>query len=346
MDNEQGSLTRLLAVLPILVELGASRHVTATAEALGIPQSTVSRALARAAAVVGTPLVIRRGRGVELTPAALALVPHAAEAVEQVRLGLAAARQESGKSFGRIRVAFQHTFGEAALPLLVRAFARDNPDVSFDLQQGSRQFCLELLAAGGADLALVAPPPAPSRTIGAEVLYSEPLKLVVPESHPLAGASGARLDAVRDEGFIMLESGYGMRSIVEALCQAAGFRPRVAFQGQDLHTVRGLVSAGLGVAVAPPSRPRVAGSVPTGPPVLPGMPAVRVPAAGLPASRQGRGIAGSAALGWREVDITWPAASRDIGLVWRNRPDGPPQAVRFRDMVLAEGKELLTAAQR
>ena len=85
MDNEQGSLTRLLAVLPILVELGASRHVTATAEALGIPQSTVSRALARAAAVVGTPLVIRRGRGVELTPAALALVPHAAEAVEQVR---------------------------------------------------------------------------------------------------------------------------------------------------------------------------------------------------------------------------------------------------------------------
>jgi len=145
---------------------------------------------------------------------------------------------------------------------------------------------------------------------------------------------------VRDEGFIMLESGYGMRSIVEALCQAAGFRPRVAFQGQDLHTIRGLVSAGLGVAVAPPSRPRAAGSV------LPGPPVAQVPEAELPADRQGRGVAGTTALGWREVDITWPAASRDVGLVWRNRPDGPPQAVRFRDMVLAEGKELLTAARR
>ncbi|MCQ9165835.1 MULTISPECIES: LysR family transcriptional regulator [unclassified Arthrobacter] len=315
MDDDHAELSGLLPVLPILVELGASRHVTATAHALGLPQSTVSRALSRAAAVVGTPLLLRRGRGVELTPAALALIPKAAEALDAVRTGLALARQESGKSFGRIRVAFQHTFGEAALPLLIRAFASDNPGVTFDLQQGSRQFCLDLLESGTADLALVAPPPVPNSVIGAEVLYSEPLKLVVPEGHRLAGSAGTRLDAVRDEGFVMLEPGYGMRSIVEALCHSAGFRPRVAFLGQDLHTIRGLVSAGLGVAVAPPAR------------------------VSLPAPH-------GSVLGWREVDITWPAARRDIGLVWRNRPDGPAQAARFRDMVLAGGRELLGGADR
>ena len=117
MDKDDRDLARLLPVLPILVELGTSRHVTATAEALGIPQSTVSRALARAAGVVGTPLVLPKGRGVELTPAALALIPAAAEALDQVRNGLALARQESGKQFGRIQVAFQHTFGEASLPV-------------------------------------------------------------------------------------------------------------------------------------------------------------------------------------------------------------------------------------
>lgn len=314
MENDTEDLSRLLPVLPIIVELGTSRHVTATAEALGIPQSTVSRALARAADVVGTPLLLRRGRGVELTPAALALIPRAAEVLDQVRAGLALARQESGRSFGRIQVAFQHTFGEATLPLLIRGFARENPGVTFDLQQGSRAFCLELLATGVADLALVAPPPVPSRAIGAEVLYSEPLKLVVPEGHRLASSGGIRLDAVRDEGFVMLEPGYGMRSIVDELCHSAGFRPRVAFQGQDLHTIRGLVSAGLGVAVAPPAQ------------------------ASNQASQRGE-------LGWREVDILWPVARRDIGLVWRNRPDNPAQATRFRDMVLAEGKEILTALQ-
>lgn len=313
MKNHHRELATLLPVLPILVELGASRHVTAAAETLGIPQSTVSRALARAAEVVGTPLVLRKGRGVELTAAALALIPKAAEALDLVRTGLALAREESGAQFGTIQVAFQHTFGEEVLPLLIRAFTQENPGVTFDLQQGSRAFCLDLLEAGSADLALVAPTPSSSRTLGAEVLYSEPLKLVVPADHRFAGKDGkhgVRLDEVRDEPFVMLEPGYGMRSIVESLCHQAGFRPRVAFQGQDLHTVRGLVSAGLGLAVAPPEH-------------------------------TGSEYAQRSGLSRCEVEIAWPAARRDIGLVWRNRPDTTAQATRFRDMVLTEGRSLL-----
>lgn len=314
MENDNRDLSRLLPVLPILVELGASRHVTAAAETLGIPQSTVSRALARAAAVVGTPLVVRKGRGVELTAAALALIPKAGEALELVRAGVLLAREESGQQFGPIQVAFQHTFGEEVLPLLIRAFTQKNPGVTFELQQGSRAFCLEQLAAGAADLALVAPPPASTRSIGAEVLYSEPLKLVVPAGHRLAGGTGIRLDEVRDEEFVMLEPGYGMRSIVESLCQQAGFRPRVAFQGQDLHTVRGLVSAGLGLSIAPAGKAGSRNAVPE-------------------------------MLGWSEIDIAWPPAERDIGLVWRNRPDTSAQASRFRDMVLTEGRALLGSAR-
>ena len=106
-----------------------------------------------------------------------------------------------------------------------------------------------------------------------------------------------------------------MHSIVESLCRRAGFRPRVAFQGQDLHTVRGLVAAGLGIAVAPPER----------------FAAQAAPGGGL---------------GWCEVEILWPSAQRDVGLVWRNRADAPAPATRFRDMVLAEGRELLQMARR
>ena len=54
-------------------------------------------------------------------------------------------------------------------------------------------------------------------------------------------------------------SGYGMRSLTDALFREAGFRPRIAFESQDSHTVRGLVSAGLGVSILPPG-----GSAPGG----------------------------------------------------------------------------------
>lgn len=313
MREEQAELAKLLPVLPILAELGVSGHVSATAEILGIPQSTVSRALSRAAAVVGTPLVTRKGRGIQLTPAALVLIPRITAALDQVQAGLSEARQESGRSFGRISLAFQHTFGEAVLPLLLQQFTRDHPGVTFELQQGSRAFCLDALASGGADLAIVAPPPTPSRSINAEVLYSEALKLVVPAGHRLAGRESARLEEVRGEQFVVLEPGYGMRGIVEQLCKSAGFRPRVAFQAQDAHTIRGLISAGLGVGVVPPAES-------VNPEPVPGP------------------------LGWHELDIEFPPAHRDIGLVWRNRGDEPEQVGRFKAMVLGEGKEQLLAA--
>ena len=75
MDIEHKQLVQLLPILPLLAELGRTQHITETAELLGVPQSTVSRAMARASAVVGTELLVRDGRGVRLTPAAKALLP-------------------------------------------------------------------------------------------------------------------------------------------------------------------------------------------------------------------------------------------------------------------------------
>ena len=46
MDIEHKQLVQLLPLLPLLAELGRTEHVTETAELLGVPQSTVSRALA------------------------------------------------------------------------------------------------------------------------------------------------------------------------------------------------------------------------------------------------------------------------------------------------------------
>lgn len=161
---------------------------------------------------------------------------------------------------GRVAVAFQPTFGEATLPLLIRAFAAEHPAVTFELLQDSRasawrlpRQCLAALADERVDLAIVAPVPAATRTLAAEVLYTEPLRLVVPQNHPLADRSSVRLEEAAADGFVMLGEGFGLRSIFDGLCRQAGFKPRMTFQGQDSRTLRGLVSAGLGVSVLPPA---------------------------------------------------------------------------------------------
>jgi len=322
MDMEHRQLVQLLPLLPLLAELGRTQHVTAAAELLGLPQSTVSRGIARASAIVGTELLIRDGRGVRLTPAAKALMPHIEAALGEFQAGLDLVRHESDVVRGRIAVTFQHTFGEAMLPLLISAFRGRHPQTAFDLSQGSRDGCLAALAAGGADVALTAPVAAPGRTIASAALYREPLRLVVHHRHRLAKRRRVRLEEIRQEPFVAMGPGYGMRSLTDALFREAGFRPRIAFESQDSHTARGLVSAGLGVSILPPG----------------GHAAGRNPAA-----------ANSGDLGWVELALDSRLAFREIGLAWRQRggAETEPDPVRlFRELVLSEGPELLAGFVR
>ncbi|MDR6556094.1 DNA-binding transcriptional LysR family regulator [Arthrobacter pascens] len=319
MDLEHRQLVQLLPILPLLAELGRTQHITETAELLGVPQSTVSRSLARASAVVGTELLIREGRGVRLSPAARTLLPYIESALAEFRAGLDLVRHESEVVRGRIAVAFQHTFGEATLPLLISTFRNRHPQTEFQLSQGARDTCLAELASGAADLALTAPVAAASRTIGSAALYREPLRLVVHHAHRIAGRRSAALADIKGEPFVALGPGYGMRSLTDALFREAGFRPRIAFESQDSHTVRGLVSAGLGVSILPPG--------------------------GSP--RPDR-AARSGDLGWVEIPLDSELAYREIGLAWRERRSGPePEPVRhFRELVLGQGPALLAGLVR
>lgn len=42
-----------------------------------------------------------------------------------------------------------------------------------------------------------------------------------------------------------------MRDLVLDACHQLGFQPNVAFEGEDIDTIRGLVAAGLGVSLLP-----------------------------------------------------------------------------------------------
>ncbi|HKU32160.1 MAG TPA: LysR substrate-binding domain-containing protein [Arthrobacter sp.] len=313
MDIEHKQLVQLLPLLPLLNELGRTEHITETAELLGVPQSTVSRALARASAVVGIELLVREGRGVRLTQAAKSLLPYIESALADVQAGLDTVRHESDVVRGRIAVTFQHTFGEATLPLLMSAFRGRHPSTAFELSQGARAACLDLLTAGDADFALTAPVAGPGRNLGSAGLYKEPLRLVLHHRHPLAERASLRLSELRFEPFVSMGPGYGLRSLTDAIFRDAGFRPRVAFESQDSHTIRGLVSAGLGYSILP------SGGLGPGP----------------------QGVLESTDLGWVEVSLESPLAFREIGIAWRERRKEPDPVRLFRELVLSEGPGLL-----
>ena len=83
--SEFRSVVRLLPVFVVVAEVG---QVTTAAAVLGMPQPTVSRALARLGVLLGTPVVERDGRGITLTAAGRALLPYAQEGVGALERGV------------------------------------------------------------------------------------------------------------------------------------------------------------------------------------------------------------------------------------------------------------------
>jgi DNA-binding transcriptional LysR family regulator len=270
-------------------------HVTRAAHELGVPQSTLSRGMARLEADLGVALFARHGRTVSLTPAGRAFLASAERALAAVEQAAEAVRSDADPETGKVAFGFLHTLGWETVPNLIRGFRADHPRVRFSLVQSYGEAMLDGLRAGELDLCLTSPvPDAPDLAV--RRLAEQRLRLVVPDDHPLAARRRVRLAEAADEPFVTMEPGYGMRRILEALCVQAGFTPRIAFEGEEVETIRGLVAAGLGVALLPP----------------PSMPRPGV----------------------RELTVTAPRAVREIGLAWLEGHADPPPVAAFKSFLL------------
>ncbi|WP_245733758.1 LysR family transcriptional regulator [Lentzea jiangxiensis] len=234
--------------LAVLKALAADEHVTRVAERLGLPQPTVSRWVAELGDRLGAPLLVRSGRRVRLTRAGRLLADAATRSLAALEPGLREVEEELDPEKGRVVLGFLHMLGRAIVPELVRGYRAEHPHVRFGLVQNARQPVVDKLVSGEIDLALVAPPPA-GPEFETVVVFEQPLIVVVPAGHRLESRGSVRVEDLADEDLITLEHGYGLRQITDDMCAAAGFAPRYVFECQEIETVRGLVAAGLGVAL-------------------------------------------------------------------------------------------------
>lgn len=241
----------LAPVLRQLTALAEEAHVTRAAAQLGVPQSTLSRAIARWERDLGVSLVTRRGRGIELTRHGALLAAAAREAAGVLDHAARTVREEAGLDHGRVAFAFLPTMGPDVVPRLLRTFRAGHPGVRVELRQGSPADNLAALLAGEVDLVLTAPSPAADHAFTVWPLDSQPVVLAVARDHPLAARYEVGIADVVTETMVGMARGFGMRTITDELCATVGHTPQLAFEASDLATLVGLVAVGLGVALVP-----------------------------------------------------------------------------------------------
>jgi LysR family transcriptional activator of glutamate synthase operon len=281
--------------------------VTEVSELEGVTQPGVSRALARLERAVGAPLLHRSGRILRMTRAGAIFKRHVDAVLHELDDGIAAVSRDLSVETGTVSLAFQGTLGTWFVPELLASFRALHPLVRFELRQVHDETAASLLGGGEADLLITTSAPT-SGDLRWRPLQAEPLCLAVISSHSLAGTISTEpgptepidLREASNEPFVTLRSTYRLRQLTEELCRDAGFTPTIAFEGDDVSTVIGLVAAGLGVAIVPSHY---------------------------------RGLPESLAVNYRP--LTDAGALRTIGIAWSAKRPLTPANELFRQHVMA-----------
>jgi LysR family transcriptional activator of glutamate synthase operon len=274
--------------------------VTEVSELTAVTQPGVSRALARLEAEVGTPLLRRSGRILRMTHAGVVFKRHVDALLHQLDDGIAAVGELIDPGTGTVTLAFQQSLGTWLIPDFVRSFRTAHPGVRFALTQVRDELHAPALDDGQADLE-IGTLRRRHPSLHTRPLALEPLRLALPRDHRLAGQRQVHLADVAGEPFVGLRPTFALRKLTDDLCEQAGFRPTVIFEGDDLSAVRGFVAAGLGAAILP------------------------APRAGAPESADGPVL---------YSEIPDPGAVREICLTWSAERRLLPAAELFRQHMI------------
>ncbi|MFI6088434.1 LysR family transcriptional regulator [Streptomyces sp. NPDC051218] len=260
-----------LRVLRTVAEHGSFNRAAA---ALHLTPSAVSQHVAALERSLGAQVVARSTRGVTLTPAGVIMVG----AAESVAAELVHAKQQvdqlgSGRS--QITIATFTSGGRLLLPDALARLAAVHPGTLVHVREAEPEDSLPLVRQGAVDVAIAyhfdGPLPGrlgPSTGLAWTTLMEDPLHVVLPDTHRLAGRTSLDIAELAAEPWVLgcLKTEAYLRRHAES----AGFDPEVRSTTTDYFFARSLVAAGVGISLIPSIAltPRIAGvrTIPIAPP--------------------------------------------------------------------------------
>jgi len=239
---------RLEAFLEV-ARLGSMR---AAARSLHLGQPALSARIAALEDELGARVFERTRRGVRLTLAGRALVPHAERALEAIEAGRSAVSQVEQGDDGELVIAAASAINASVVPELVARFRRYHPGVHLYVHTGSAARIIELVAFGTAQLGLIGEA-APSRDPRVRVtpLYEEALVLAARPDHPFVAEGPIPLARLADATLIFYDRASDDYEATQSLLKEGGVAPYGVIEVDSVDTARRLVARGLGVAWLP-----------------------------------------------------------------------------------------------
>ncbi len=234
--------------LRAFIALSEVRNFTRAASLCHLSQSAFSALIRQLEESLDVRLFDRNTRNVELTAEGQEFELSARRVLAEFESAVSDMHERATLQRGRVSIALLPSLAADWLPEVLAGFRQAHPGIDLEVADVLSEPCIERVRSGQADFALAATR-ADTPELRAEPFCSDGFHLVCRSDHPLATHPNPRPRDVAAWPFIHLSRTSSVRQYIDAATMPQAL-PTV-LEVDQLATVAGMVSAGLGISIVP-----------------------------------------------------------------------------------------------
>jgi LysR family hca operon transcriptional activator len=239
--------------LRYFVAVAEERSFTHAAEnRLHTAQPSLSRQIRDLETELGTQLIVRGPREIELTPAGRVFLDHARVILLQVEAATEAARRAARPAKTPFIVGFLTGYEMEWLPRIMEALSDELHNIELTIHSTSSPELTQGLLNGKIDVAFLRPDNQ-AHGLAFKVVADEPLFLLLPADHRLTARRSVRPYDIAQQPFINFPKSYSpaLRQVIDDYFARSQVHPTAAHEAETLPMVISLVLSTGGVSLLP-----------------------------------------------------------------------------------------------
>jgi LysR family hydrogen peroxide-inducible transcriptional activator len=246
MDQALPTVRQIQCFVTIAETLSFQR----AAKLLNVSQPAVTAQIVALEKALGLQVLERSRSGTVMTALGQDLLPNARRILEEFQGLVDRAESVSRGPGGTYRLGVTPTLGPYLLPHILPALHQRYGSLKLSVREDAPRDLETGLANAEYDLVLTALPIEDKR-LTVTPLFREPLKLVLPADHRLAGRKHVNRRDLFGEAVLSIDEHHHFHRQIEELCGRLGAHIRRDYEGTSLDTLRHMVTMGMGIAFLP-----------------------------------------------------------------------------------------------
>lgn len=236
-----------------------TKSISKAAKKLYIAQPSLSQALQKIEEEIGTPLFVRKQRGMELTLAGEKYYIAAKEILDIYDDFINEISYINDYKKGRLTIGIANFLGTFLLPKILPSFTKDYPNIEIYVEEQSTVSLEKMVVDGTVDFAVMhGHELLQSKNINYEILHKDPFVVIAKKGHPLEkiaykknGIYNVDIKDLQGHDMIVLDKDKGIRQISEIIWNEAEVSPKIKLTTKNFETAKRLAIEGVGITILP-----------------------------------------------------------------------------------------------